>query len=62
MILPEPRPTCPECGRKVHPKNAVVYGIAKTVRERVLEGVYCCSDHILNAIKRKYPQDRARRS
>jgi len=63
-MLPDqnPRPTCPECGRTVHPTVAFPYGIAKSMRERVLEGIYCKADHLLDAIKRGYPRDRARRA
>jgi hypothetical protein len=58
----EPRPTCPECAKVVDPKKAVPYGIARTIRNQVLEGIYDTSDCILNAIKRGYPLDRARRA
>ena len=61
-MLDNPRPTCPECGKSVHPEKAVPFGEAETMRERVLEGIYCSADHILDAIQRGWPKDRARRS
>lgn len=57
-----PRPTCPECGRSCHPETASLYGKAETLKDRLLEGVYCSADHVLDAIRRGYPQDRARRA
>ncbi len=57
-----PRPTCPECGRTVNPTTAIIYPEAKTIAERVLEGVYCHrADCILDAIARGWPADRAKR-
>lgn len=60
--LKNPRPTCPECGRSCHPEIAFPYGEAHSLRERMLEGIYCCADHLLDAHKRGYPNDRARRA
>jgi len=58
----EPRPTCPECGKISRPETAAPFGIAKKIAHRVLEGVYCSPDHLLDAYQRGYPQDRARRA
>ena len=54
----EPRPVCPECSHVVDPQRAVPYGTAKILALRVLEGIYCGSDCILNAVKRGYPKGR----
>ena len=56
------RPTCPECGKIVHPTQAVPFGEAPTLPERVLEGIYDSSDCLLDARRRGYPKDRARRA
>jgi len=56
----EPRPVCPECESVVRPDSARPFGLAKSLRERVLEGVYCCSDCLLNAWKRGYPKGRCK--
>jgi len=60
--IDEPRPTCPECGCVVVATEAKPYGTAKSLRERVLEGIYCSADCILDAIKRGYPNNRVRRT
>ncbi len=60
--LTNPRPTCPECGRSCHPEIAFPYGKAHTLRERLLEGIYCSADCLLDAHKRGYPNERARRA
>ena len=59
----EPRPTCPECGKTVHPERAVPYNvdITKPV-SHMLTGIYCSSDCVLDAHRRGYPGERARRS
>ena len=56
-----PYPRCPECGKRCHPENSYPYGEAKTLRERMLEGIYHV-DCLLDAHKRGYPNDRARRA
>lgn len=58
----EPRPTCPECGKVVRPRGAVPFGRARDLARRVLEGIYCSSDCLLDAYKRGYPMDRAVRN
>lgn len=52
----EPRPLCPECRRVVDPLYAVPFGHAKKLQHRVLEGIYCSSDCLLNAYRRGYPR------
>ena len=59
--LTNPRPVCPECGRSCHPETAFPYVKAETLKDRLLEGVYCRADHLLDAHKRGYPMDRAKR-
>jgi len=60
--LTNPRPTCPECGRSCHPETAYPYGRAETLKDRILEGVYHSADCLLDAHKRGYPLDRAKRA
>jgi hypothetical protein len=50
------RPQCPECGKDVDPKKAVPMGKAKKIEDSLLEGIYCCSDCLLDAWKRGYPR------
>ena len=56
-----PRPVCVECGRSCHPETAFPYGKAETLKDRLLEGIYCSADHLLDAHKRGYPQFRTDR-
>jgi hypothetical protein len=58
--ISEPRPVCPECARVVNPRDAVSFHRPKSLRERVLEGIYCCSDCVIEAWKRGYPAERCK--
>lgn len=56
----EPRPICPECGEIVDPKYAAVLSRLKGDEHWIsaaddLLGVYCCSEHLLNAYERGFP-------
>lgn len=58
--LHEPRPVCPECDNIVDPKKAVVLHTLRgdepwISAPEILKGVYCCSDHLLNAYLRGWP-------
>jgi hypothetical protein len=47
---PAARPRCPECLQVVDPKKARVYAdTASWQRNKLLAGIYCCSDHLLDA-------------
>lgn len=58
----EPRPTCPECGRVVNPHTCVPYAVPKRTEHRLVAGIYCCEAHLMLAMERGYPKDRARRA
>ena len=63
MKSSEPRPQCAECGMVLHPQDdiKVVKDISKgmSVRQDVFVGVYCCSDCILDAMARGWPEHRS---
>ena len=59
--ISEPRPVCPECGQVVKPETAVCFGRARKPGEKILEGVYCSADCVLNSWIRGYPRDMVRR-
>ena len=55
----EPRPVCGECGKVVHPETAVPIHTLTGEEQWIvaptrLKGLYCCSDHALNAYLRGY--------
>lgn len=67
MAKSEPRPVCPECLVAVDPREAAVLHTLDQAKspwvispERLM-GVYCCSDHLLDAYLRGYPSRNARR-
>lgn len=56
----EPRPICPECGEVVDPKKARILSRLRGDERwisapELLMGVYCQSDHLLDAYLRGYP-------
>lgn len=56
---PEARQRCPECGGVVDPRKARPFGFAKKIKHRILEGIYCSSDCLLDAFERGHPAARA---
>ncbi len=66
--MESPRPTCPECGSVIDPRRFVTLGDHDTTipdffqtsmfRRKTLEGIYCSSDCVLDAVDRGYPDDR----
>jgi hypothetical protein len=54
----KPRPTCPECGQAVPPRTAAIYVKDDTIPDKILSGIYCDSDCLLDAYERKYPYHR----
>lgn len=67
------RPSCPECGRTLDPKARIIVvsdddaidesipdGLAMRPDRTVFAGLYCCSDCVIDAIERGYPQYRTK--
>lgn len=67
--MDEPRPICPECGSVIDPRSCLVV----TSRDEdpfplsfmeddfgpdKFSGIYCCSDCVLEAFDRGYPEHR----
>ncbi len=53
------RPRCLECLQVVDPKRACVYAETPSwQRNKLLAGIYCCSDHLLDAHTRGWALSR----
>jgi len=56
---PAARPRCPECLQAVDPKRAKVYAeTGSRMRDKLLAGIYCCTDHLLDAHTRGWALSR----
>lgn len=67
--MEEPRPTCPECGSVIDPRQCVTVNnrdespVGDLFDTQVFEvdkfsGIYCCTDCVLDAFDRGYPEHR----
>lgn len=66
----QPRPTCPECGSVIDPRRFVTVSDYDTLASELhtvdtsvfdfdrLSGIYCCSDCVLDAFERGWPEYR----